>query len=89
MTRSGVSAETLFGYKWHQEQKQTGMTHPKASRTDSLIEADGALLSPFGDSFVDALNNAAGSGGHAVHCPAWLLQRRERHPGHHVAGANA
>jgi hypothetical protein len=36
------------------------------------------------------LPNAAGrGGGHAVRCPAWLLQRRESRPDCHVAGAHA
>ena len=53
MTRSGVSAEALFGYQRHQGQKRTDITHAKALTLDALIEADGPLPSPFGDSFCE------------------------------------
>jgi hypothetical protein len=38
MKRSGVSAEALFGYKQHQEQKHSDIRHTKPLRSDSLIE---------------------------------------------------
>ena len=51
MKRSRVSAETLLDYKRHQEQKQNDITYAKALTPDSLIQADGPLLTPFGYSF--------------------------------------